>query len=115
MNTADCNRDPAKRGLSPSRRRLVELFQDIHFGHVERLRVRDAEPEWLPSPRIVRQIRLGKGDGPHPMRAAADFALRSEVVELLALFDLERDLDIESIEVQHGLPVRVAVANAGTA
>jgi hypothetical protein len=49
------------------------------------------------------------------MRAAADFALRSEVVELLALFDLERDLDIESIEVQHGLPVRVAVANAGTA
>ena len=44
------------------------------------------------------------------MRAAEDFALGSEVIELLALFDRERSLDIEMLEVQHGVPFRVVVA-----
>ncbi|MCE9635858.1 MAG: hypothetical protein K8T90_09150 [Planctomycetes bacterium] len=104
-----------KGGLSPARRRLVESMQEIGFGRVDGLKVRDADPVWSPAPRIVRQIRLGRGDGPHPMRTATDFALRSEVLELLALFDRERDLNVESLDVQHGLPVRVVVETEGGA
>lgn len=112
---ADATDQPRKSDLSAPRRRLVELLQEVGFGRVERLSVRGAEPVWSPSPRVVRQIRLGKGDAAHPTQRAADFALRGEVVDLLALFDRERDLHVESIEVQHGLPVRVAVATDGNA
>lgn len=104
-----------KQSLSPARRRLVELLQDIRFGRVERLCVRSGEPDWAAPPRVLRDIRLGKTNGPHPMRAADDFSLRAEVTALFALFDEERDLDVEVLEVQHGVPFRVVVATEGGA
>ena len=101
--------EPRKSDLSAARRRLVETMQAIGFGRIEGFLVRDAEPVWSPAPRIVRHVRLGTGDGASPSRPG-DFSHRTEIVELLALFERERDLHVESIEVQYGLPVRVAVA-----
>jgi hypothetical protein len=103
-------RAPTKSALSPARRRLVELLQTISFGRVERLVVRCGEPDWSAPPRILRDIRIGKACAPHAMRSEEDFALRGEVTELFALFDREGSLDVEVLEVQHGLPHRVVVA-----
>jgi hypothetical protein len=102
-----------KSSVSTARRRLIETMQEVGFGRVEHLLVHASDPVWSPAPRVVRQIRLGKSDAPRSTPPAADFALRQEVVELFALFDSERDIHVESIEVQHGLPVRVAVATQG--
>ena len=33
-----------KQSLSPARRRLVELMQEVNFGRIEGLHVRDGEP-----------------------------------------------------------------------
>lgn len=96
--------------LSAPRRRLVEVLQEIGFGRIEDLLVRDGEPVLEPPPRVLRDIRLGRCASPHPMRAAADFALRREVVDLFALFDRERHLVVERIEAQNGLPIRAVVA-----
>jgi len=37
-----------KAALSPARRRLVELMQEINYGRIERLEVRDGEPVFDP-------------------------------------------------------------------
>lgn len=103
-------REPRKSGLSAARRRLIELCQEIQFGRIERLMVRDGEPVWTPPPRVLRDIRLGKGNGPHPMRAADDFALKNEVAELLGFLDRERTFTVELIEVLNGLPNRLVIA-----
>ena len=39
-----------KTSLTPARRRLVELMQEVNFGRIERLKVRDWEPVLDPPP-----------------------------------------------------------------
>ncbi len=106
-------RSISKRTLSTERRRLVEVMQDLNFGRIEGVAVRDGEPVWDPAPRTLRDIRLRKSRGPHRMRGAPEFTLRAEVVELLEFFDRERSLLIETLDVQHGLPHRMVVACPG--
>ena len=48
---------PTKGALSPARRRLVELMQEVNFGRIESLCVRDAEPLLEPAPRVLRDAR----------------------------------------------------------
>jgi len=98
-----------KGGLSLSRRRLVELMQDVNFGRLEGVRVRDAEPVLDPQPGIVREIKFGGENGPRPERHADEFALKSQVVEMLEHFDRLRDCHIEFLEVKHGLPFRMFI------
>ena len=99
--------------LSPSRRRLVELMQEIHFGRIKELRVRDGEPILEPRPRIFRDFKFGAMDRPHRTRSNDDFALKEEVVELFALFDREHSLAIKTLEIHHGLPFLMTVTDTG--
>ncbi|HKZ20275.1 MAG TPA: hypothetical protein VJQ57_09210 [Acidimicrobiia bacterium] len=96
-----------KAQVSLQRQELIALLQDIHFGSIERLLIRDGEPILRPPPTIVRDIALGKPRGPHPASGLADFALRNELTDLFKLFDEERDTTIERVVVQAGLPHRV--------
>jgi hypothetical protein len=100
----------AKTGLSEPRRRLVELMQALNFGRVENLPVRDGEPVLDPLPRRVREVKFASENGPRPERAAAAFLLKAQVIELFQLLDELRDGVIQVIEVKHGLPFRVLVA-----
>jgi hypothetical protein len=101
-----------KAALSPARRRLIELFQQLNFGRVESLNLIDGEPVFEPPPRVVREIKFGGENGPRPERDAVDFSLKSHVVELLRFFDQLGEGTIETIEIRYGLPFRLIYADA---
>jgi hypothetical protein len=100
-----------KHSLSPARRRLVELMQEVNFGRIEGLQVQDGEPLLDRKPRVLREHVLGKLNGPNPARNRGDFALKEQILELFDLFDRERSVMIESLIVQNGLPVRLTIAD----
>jgi hypothetical protein len=102
----------SKAALSPARRRLVELLQQLNFGRVKGLSVLDGDPVFDPPPRVVREVKFGGENGPRPEAAASDFPLKSQVVELFQHFDEIGDGTIDVLEVKHGLPFRMVVAEA---
>jgi hypothetical protein len=99
-----------KSDLSAGRRHLIELFQELNFGRVEGLRVRGGEPVFDPPPRLVREVKFAADNDPRPERAARDFQLKAQQVELVRLLDQLRDGTIETIDCRHGLPFRAIVA-----
>jgi hypothetical protein len=101
-----------KTALSESRKRLVELMQDLNFGRIEDLVVRRGEPVLEPPPRTVREVKFGGENGPRPERGAGDFVLKTQVVELFEHLDRLSSGTVEILEVKHGLPFRMHVADA---
>jgi hypothetical protein len=104
-----------KAALSPARQQLVELMQDVNYGRIEALEVRDGEPVLEPRPRVLRVILLGKDNAAHAARASADFALKEKVTDLFAVFDRERVLTVKELVIDNGLPVRMTVADGARA
>jgi hypothetical protein len=100
----------AKSDLTHSRRRLVELMQSINFGRIEGLPIRGGEPVLDASPRVVREIKIGGENGPRSERAADNFLLKVQVIELLEHLTSLRNGTIEVLEIKHGLPFRLLVA-----
>ena len=101
-----------KSELSPSRQKLIELMQETHFGRIEGLVVYNGEPVLEPAPRITRDIVFGKDNAVHPARAMTDFILKEQHQQLFRFFDSERSLKIDSLVIQHGLPVRMSLPKA---
>ena len=101
-----------KGGLSWSRQRLVELMQDINFGRLDDVQVRNAEPQFDPFPEVVREIKFGGENGARPERRADDFLLKTQVVELFDYLDRAGDCRIETLEIKHGLPFRMLIREA---
>ena len=104
--------DVTKAALTPARQRLVEVMQEIRYGRLEGLAVRDGEPVFEPPPCAVRQIVFGKDNGPRTARKQDGFALKQSVAELFEVFDRERSLSIQELVINDGLPVRMTVADA---
>jgi hypothetical protein len=98
-----------KSSLSPRRRRLLEMLQQVNFGRLESLVIVSGEPVFDPPPRIVREIKFGAENGSRQELGATDFSLKSHVVELLAFFDELQNGVIDVLEVKHGLPFRMIV------
>lgn len=101
--------DTMKSSLPESHQRLLELMQQVNYGRLEALVVRDGLPVFNPPPRARCEIRLRGENGPRPEFAAADFAIKSEVLELIAHLKRVGDGVIDVIEVQRGLPFRMTV------
>jgi hypothetical protein len=101
-----------KAALTPGQRRLVELMQQLNFGRIEDLAVRDGDPVFDPPPWVVREVKFGGENGPRPESGTADFLLKTQVVELFQHFDRVGNGTIEAIEVKHGLPFRMLVPEA---
>jgi hypothetical protein len=101
-----------KANLSQARRRLLELFQQVNFGRVENLTVKDGEPLLAPTTRVAREIKFGGDNSPRQELSSGDFLLKSQVVELFKFFDAMQTGTIELIEVKHGLPFRMIVPEA---
>ena len=101
-----------KAALTPARKRLVELMQEINYGRIEALRVQDGEPVFDPPPTVLRQYLFGKENGPNANRGVESFALKKKVAELFDIFDREPSLSIQEIIIDNGLPVRMTVMSA---
>ena len=101
-----------KAALTPARKRLIELMQEINYGRIERLEVRDGEPVFDPPPTVLRLFLFGKDNGPNVSRSNDGFALKKKVAELFEVFDQERSLSIQELMIDNGLPVRMTVADA---
>ena len=97
--------------LTPPRRELVRLMQQINFGRLEGLHVRAGEPVLSnPAPRIVREVKFCSENGPRSESLMHDFMLKAQVVELLAELDRVGDGIIDLLTVKHGLPFAMHVA-----
>ena len=98
-----------KKQLTPRQTCLVEWMQWLYYGRIEGLRVQAGEPVCDPLPHFIREIKLGKERGPHPMIEHEDFALREEVQDLFAQMERIRDGTVLLVEVRYGLPVRMVL------
>ena len=97
----------AKSDLSPSRVRLSELIEQIHFGRIEDLVVRSGDPVFDPPARVVREIRFaGKSGSRRGPRSDSDL-LKDREVNFFGQLDQLRDGTIKSLDIQDGLPFRM--------
>ena len=99
-----------KAALTPARRRLVEMMQEINFGRLEGLEVRDGEPLFDPPPLAVRQVVFGKKNGPKDSPAQDGYALKKKVAELFEVFDREQMFRVLELVIDDRLPLRMTVA-----
>lgn len=102
--------DVPKSSLPPGRRRLIEMMQALNFGRIEQLSIADGEPVVDPPPKRMREVKFQAENGARPELSLDDFALKAEVRELFDAITEIGDGIIERIEVRHGLPFRMIVA-----
>jgi hypothetical protein len=96
--------------VSVQQRALLDLCQRLNFGSVLDLPVEGGEPVLEPPPRVIREFKFGGESGPRPETQIGDFALKRQQVELLQAMAEIGDGVIERLEVKHGLPFRLIVA-----
>ena len=97
-----------KRSLDPTKLKLVEAIEELRFGRIEQISIRDGRPHCEQATQIVQEIKLGAETKPHVERSDADLTLKSEFERLFIQFDRLRD-GLVDIEVRHGLPFRLVV------
>lgn len=98
--------------LPASYQRLVRLMQKIGFGRIEGLQVRDGLPVFDPPPRVVEEVKFAGENGPRAECANADFALKREVLELIAHLSRVGNGIIHVLVFKHGLPFTMSVEAA---
>lgn len=99
-----------KSNLSPDHRKLLELMQNINFGRIENILVEDGRPVITADTLVEREVKLGGVNGPRPELDNQDFALKQAQVELFNHIAQMEDGRISRIEVKHGLPFLMRVA-----
>jgi len=104
-----------KSSLTPPQRLLLIKMQQLNFGRIERLVVRDGEPVFDPPPRVVREVKFCAENGPRPEGGRHDFALKAQVRELFAHLEALGSGVICRLEVKHGLPFRMTVVEEDSA
>ena len=93
--------------LSQSRQMLVRLCQNVNFGQILDLTIRESEPILrCPAPAVLVDVRLDIEAQPREEISKTDFALAAEVTRLMALLDKIENGKITKIEVRAGLPRR---------
>jgi hypothetical protein len=98
-----------KRDLLAARRRVVEICQEIGFGRIDGMIIRDRQPEWQPAPRIIRGILLCRDDARRQVYPRHDCALKWHFLALFRQIDGIEGTATVSITVQDGLPIRLTI------
>lgn len=93
-----------KSSLSDPERRLIELLQDVNFGRIEHLIVRDGAPILKPPPHVIQTRKMGSPKGPRDEAGLQDFWLKQPVVDLLLTIREIGNGEVLTITVMHGLP-----------
>lgn len=98
--------------LSPNCQLLMRLMQEVGFGIIEGLVVRDGEPVMQPPPRIVHQIKFAGDAGPRPERNLSDFELKRAMIRFFDEIQRIQDGVIDRVEIKHGLPFCMFMTNS---
>lgn len=84
-------------------------MQRMNFGRIENIAVRGGEPQLTAETRVLRSVKFGSDNGPRHELASGDFPLRTQHVELFALFDDLRDGTVARLDIKGGIPISVLV------
>jgi hypothetical protein len=99
-----------KQMLSEPWQWVVTLMQDRNFGRIVFL-VRAGKPDLTRSVRTVRTVKPAGGEnGPRPEAHSADFEVRKEVMTLVEQVAKAADGAEVTVEVKHGLPFLIEIA-----
>jgi hypothetical protein len=93
--------------LSAPRQILIRACQQVVFGAIRNLELRDQEPIFGPTTEIVFDIKLDIDELPRPEQNLTDFAISEEIRRLISKLDAWVDGTIEHVEVRAGVPRRV--------
>lgn len=98
-----------KHDLSLPQQRLLAVMGEIRFGRIEGLAVHDGMPVFDHRPVLFREIKFGGEPEPSRSGASADFALKTQVVEMFDHFRRMRNGMVEVLEIKNGLPFRMSI------
>jgi len=84
-------------------------MQEVNYGKIHHLQVRDGEPMFTPMTRVERHIKFGADNRPRPEGVLEDFALKGAVVELFETLKRLGDGTIKHLEIKGGLPFGMTV------
>jgi hypothetical protein len=106
---------PTFSSLSPAEKNLIRLIQSIGCGRLRHLAVREGQPCFEAPLTAVRRVRLVKANTTQlqvvPTGAGAvDFPLKREMLDLLAQIRGIKYGMVERLEVLHGLPTAIEIA-----
>jgi hypothetical protein len=96
-----------KRQLSGPRKWFLELAQEMNFGQIRNLSIKQGEPQYQPAPVIAKDWKLDGDNQSRPELNLRDFALKEQHLKLFEVFDAVGDGVIDEIHVRYGLPCRV--------
>lgn len=99
--------------ISQARQDLVRLCQNIDFGELKGVRIKQGDPVLNPLPIVLIDFKLEGTDSPRPEVALADFALREEAIRLIDRLDQMCNGVIERLEIRSGIPRRVVIRHEG--
>ena len=91
---------------------LLGIMQQLYFGKIEGLTVRNSEPCFKPPPQITQEIKLCAQATRRPVSDNEDFHLKRCVIELFGHINTLSDGSVVTIEVRHGLPARLIVTRS---
>jgi len=92
--------------LSPARRRLLLLIQQVYFGRIANIRIRKSEPLFEPAPIPAQDWKFSSENAPRPGLNSSDVVLKAQHRDLLMLLDRIGDGEIAVLQVQHGMPFK---------
>jgi hypothetical protein len=95
--------------LSAPRQAFVRLLQSVNFGYVLGVTIKNGDPVFHPEPTVLLDLKLDADERERQEADLPDFALRGEVLRLMARLDQLQDGRIERIEVRAGIPRRVVI------
>jgi hypothetical protein len=94
--------------LSAPRQCFVRECQQIVYGKILRLLVRDTQPIFDEHTEVLIDLKLDANDSSRPEEHVADFTVSAELTRLFVELDAIRNGVIEHIEVRAGVPRRIS-------
>lgn len=95
--------------LSKDQRRLLLLMQEIRYGRIEGLSVRDGNPIFGESTRVIRYVKFSDTGVNPQLIQRRDLLDKPQVIDLLAYMAGLSEGYLESLEIQDGLPFKMSV------
>ena|ERR1700733_5406136 len=99
--------------LSGPRQALIRRCQQVGFGTLRKVEVRDREPIFGAT-EVIFDLKLDSENAPRPEQNLSDFLVCDEIRRLFSMLDDFVNATIEQIEVRTGVPRRVFIKVAET-